>query len=132
MARMHALEPEALLAAVEHEQAQSCEQGVWASWPIGACGAVAWRADERHPRHHDAACVLLAEQNHARHQEVQIGRPERAGPADFGTLAAADPHQVDISLAVDLAAAQEERVDAALRRQIEQLDTAVGEKVVAP
>ena len=42
--------------------------------------------------------------------------------------AAAD--EVDVGRAVDLAAAQEEGVDAPLRRAVEQLDVAVGERIV--
>jgi hypothetical protein len=43
---------------------------------------------------------------------------------------AADADEVDVGLAVDLAAAQEESIDPPLRSAVEQLDAAVGERVV--
>src|SRR4051812_6584338 len=61
--------------------------------------------DELHLRHEHALRVLLAEENHAGHRAVQVGRAERAGEA-----AALRLHQVDIGRAVDLRAAEEEDI----------------------
>ncbi len=48
--------------------------------------------------------VLGAEQDHLGHHVVQIGRAERAGEARGRLLVVADADQVDVALAVDLAA----------------------------
>ena len=93
-------------------------------------GAGAGRADELDLRHQHARRMLLAEQDHPRHQEIEIGGAERAGPAHPASRIAADADQVDVGLAVDLAAAEEEGVDPALRGAVEQLAAAVGERVV--
>src|SRR5581483_10348040 len=47
--------------------------------PMHARFAHSGRADEIHLRHHHAARVLLAEQDHPGHQEIQVRRAERAG-----------------------------------------------------
>ena len=75
--------------------------------------------------------MLLAEQDHPRHQEIEIGGAERARPAHPAVGIAADAHEVDVGLPVDLAAAEEEGIDPALRGAVEQLAPAVGERVVA-
>ena len=93
--------------------------------------AHARRADEIHFRYHDPAAVLLAEKDHARHQKVQIGRTKAAGPAHIAVRVLAGADQVDVGLSVDLAAAEKERLDAALCRHVEQLDAAAGEAFVA-
>ena len=74
--------------------------------------------------------MLLPEQDHPRHHEVHEGGAERARPAHFASRVAAHADEVDVGRAVDLAAAQEEGVDAPLRRAVEQLDVAVGERIV--
>jgi hypothetical protein len=63
--------------------------------------------------------VFFAKQDDARHQKVQIGRAERTRPANSATRVVAGSDQIDISLAVDLAAAQEKRIDASLCGKVE-------------
>src|SRR5260221_14151128 len=67
--------------------------------------------------------MLFAEQDRAA-GEVQDRRAKRAGKA-----AAFRAHQVDVGLAVDLRAAKEEVIDAALPREVEELARALGERV---
>ena len=70
------------------------------------------------------------EEDHPRHHEVHVGGAERAWPAHPASRVAADADEVDVGLAVDLPAAQEEGVDPPLRGAIEQLDATVRERVV--
>ena len=63
-------------------------------------------ADEIHLLDESAARVFEPKENHSRHHVIHIGGAERAGPAHFGALCAADSNQIDITLAVDLAAAK--------------------------
>lgn len=58
--------------------------------------------------------MFLAEQDRARDHQIHEGGTEAAGEAggEAGPVAGAD--QVDVGLPVDLAAAEEEQVDAAL------------------
>ena len=72
--------------------------------------------------------MFLPEQDHPRHHEIHEGGAERARPAHPPRVARTA--EVDVGRAVDLAAAQEEGVDAPLRRAVEQLDVAVGERIV--
>ena len=77
---------EAAARAVEIEQAAVGDQRDRAAGAEDVVGAAARRADEIDFRHHRAARVLDAEQDHARHHEIQIGRAERAGERAFGSL----------------------------------------------
>src|SRR6185503_11384624 len=77
---------------------------------------VAARGDELDLRHQHAARVLLAKEDRARHQRIHERRAERAREAP-----ALGAHQVDVGLAVDLRAAEEEDVDAALASEVEEL-----------
>jgi len=74
--------------------------------------------------------VLLAEQDDPRHHEGQEGRAEGARPAHFCARIVARSDQVDVARAVDLPAAEEEGVDPALGRAIEQLRAAIRKAVV--
>jgi hypothetical protein len=74
--------------------------------------------------------VLFAEQDHAGHQEIEVAGAEAAGPAHLARRIGPGADQIDVAGPIDLAAAQEERVEPPLRRQIEQLDAAIGEAVV--
>ena len=86
MARDARSRAESAARPVEREQAQPGQQRVGAAGPITCRRADPRCADEIHLRHHHPARMLLAEQDHARHQKVQIGRAERAGPAHLGAL----------------------------------------------
>src|SRR6185436_9985471 len=127
---VHAFQPEALPQAVEGKEAQSGKQRARSARTIHAGFAYAGRADEVNVRHHDPARVFLAEQDDARHQEIQIRRPEGTWPAHRSSRIATGAHQIDVAPAIDLSATQKERVDSALRRKIEQFDAAAGEKIV--
>src|SRR3546814_16747213 len=75
--------------------------------------------------------MLLAEQDHPRHQVIEIARAERARPAHIGLrIFAAGTDQVDIGMAVDLAAAKKESIEPSLPCKVEQLDAAVAEEIV--
>src|SRR3546814_19980608 len=75
--------------------------------------------------------MLLAEQDHPRHQIIEIARAERARPAHIGLrVFATGTDQVDIGMAVDLAAAKKEGIEPPLPGQIEQLNAAVAENIV--
>ena len=76
--------------------------------------------------------MLGAEQDHLRHHVIEIGRAERAGEARRRLVVVADADEVDVAFAVDLAAGEEEHVDAALAGAVEQLAPAVGEEGVPP
>lgn len=76
--------------------------------------------------------VLLAEPDRARHHHVHERRAEAAGEARGPARPGADPNQVDVGLAIDLAAAEEEQVNPLLAGQVEQLARALGERIAAP
>src|SRR5260221_3164638 len=67
--------------------------------------------------------MLLAEQDRAA-GEVHERRAERAGKA-----ASFRAHEVDVRLAVDLRAAKEEVIDAALPGEVEELARALGKRI---
>ena len=58
------------------------------------------------------------------------GRPSRKCRGSASALVAADAHEVDVGLAVDLPAAEKEGVDPALAGAVEKLAPAIGEGVV--
>ena len=95
-------------------------------------GAGAGRTDEIDLLDQGPRRVLLAEENDARHQVVEVGRAERTGEADLALGIVADAHQVDVAGPIDLAAAEEEGIDAALGGAIEEFAIAVGEEAVGP
>ncbi len=107
-------------------------QGLRAAAAVDIPGALARRADEVDPPHQAAPAMRLAEQHDLRHQEIEIGRAEGAGKAGRRMRTLAHFHQIDIGLAVDLAAAEEEGVDAALRGAVEELAPALPEGIEAP
>ena len=69
----------------------------------------------------------FAEQDDRRHDVIQIGRAEGAGEASLDVGPCARAYEIDVGGAVDLAAAQEESVYAALPGGVEQLAPAVAE-----
>ena len=75
--------------------------------------------------------MLLAKQNHPRHQMVEIGRTERTGPAHPTLRIGISADQVDVGCTVDLPATEKERVNPPLRGEVKQLDAAIGEGIVA-
>ena len=78
---MHAREPKAPARAVEIEQAAVGDERDRAAGAKHIVGAAARRADEIDLRHQRAARMLDAEQDHFRHDVIEIGRAERAGKA---------------------------------------------------
>ncbi len=76
--------------------------------------------------------MFLPEQDDARHQEIEVGRTERAGPADLRLRIITNADQVDVRLTVDLATAEEEGIKTPLRRPVEQFHAAIGHQVVHP
>ncbi len=130
VAGMHAGEAEAAARAVEIEQAAVGDQRDRTAGAEDVVGAAARRADEIDFRHQGAARMLDPEQDHFRHDVIQIGRAERAGKARLRLVVVADADQIDVALAVDLAAGEKEHVDAALAGAVEQFARAVGEEGV--
>src|SRR5215472_14030903 len=74
--------------------------------------------------------MLGAKQNDARHDIIEISRTERAGESRLRFFVIADANQIDIAVAVDLAAGEKEHVDAALAGAVKQFARAVGEESV--
>src|SRR5690606_35188961 len=132
VASMHAAQPEASLHAVEVEQAKPGQQGVRAARAMHAVIARTGRGNEIDPGHHHASAVRLANLDDPRYQVVQIRRAEGARPAHGGLRIIAGADEIDVRLAIDLATTEEEGTDPPLADQVEYLDAAVGEAVVAP
>ncbi len=76
--------------------------------------------------------MLQAEQDDLGHHVIHVGRAEGAWEAHLRMRGVADADEIDVGRAVDLSARQEEHVDAALARAIEQLAPAIGEEVLPP
>src|SRR6266851_7262834 len=111
VAGMNRLQPESATLLVEGEPAEIGQESDRTARTIDAVGPRPGRGDEVDLGHHHAARVFFAEQDHPRHQIVEIGRAERARPAERGLrIGPARADQVDIGLAVDLAATQEEGI----------------------
>ncbi len=124
-------EGEAAERAIEAEGGLAGDQALRAARAVVMRRAGAGGADEIDPLDQDPRTMLQAEQDDARHEVIEIGRAEGARPAHRAPRIAANPHQVQVGLAVDLAAAQEEGVDPALGGAVEQLLAAIGENIVA-
>src|SRR5690606_18230309 len=114
----------------EVEEAQLRQQRMRTAGSMDAVVARAGRGDEIDLRHHHATAVLLAKEDHAGHEMVEIGRSEGAGPAHRRLRIIPRAHEIDVGLAVDLPAPQEEGADPTLADQIEDFHAAVGEAVV--
>src|SRR5262249_20645314 len=115
---------------VESEHAAVGDQPDRSAGTVDVVGAAARRADEADFWHERAARVLGAKQDDLGHDVIEMRRAERAGEAHLRMVMLADADQVDVALAVDLAARKEEHVDAPLAGAVEQLAPAVGEEVV--
>ena len=126
---MGASQPEAFARLVEIKQRQSRQQRVRTAVAHHAF-ADARRADEIDFLDEHARRMFLAKQDYPRHDIIEERRTERTRPAGAALRIVAGADQIDIGLAVDLAAAQKKGVDTALGGAIEQLDSAVGEKIV--
>ena len=63
--------------------------------------------------------MIGLEEDHARHEEVEVRRAERACEAHVAAGVRAGADEVDVGAPVDLDAAQEEGVDAALGSAVE-------------
>src|SRR6516164_4677736 len=74
--------------------------------------------------------MLGAEEDYLLHHVVEIGRAERAGKAHLRVRIVTGRHEVDVALAVDLSAGEEEHVDPTLPGAVEKFARAVGEEVV--
>src|SRR5215213_10227543 len=76
--------------------------------------------------------MLDPKKNHLGDDVVEVSRAERTGETHVRLFVVADADEVDVALAVDLAAGEEEHVDTALSGAVEQLAPAIGkEHVVA-
>ena len=124
-------EREAAGVGIEAEHAAARDQRLRRAAAKHAGGGEAGGRDVLDPLHQHPARVLLAEQDGARRHQVHERRAEAAGKAHAGSRPVAGADQVDVGLPVDLAAAEEKQVDAALAGEIEQLARAVGERVAA-
>src|SRR5258706_1683386 len=111
---MHALEAKAPLVALPREERLAGDER----------RRIAARRDELDLGDQHALRVLLAKQDRAWHDRVHERRAERTRKA-----AAVRLHQVDARLAVDLRAAEEEHVDAALPGEVEELPRALGQRI---
>src|SRR5205823_14899153 len=112
---MNAFQAKAMPVALPGEQRLAGEQGYRPAAALDAGRAPARRGNEFHLRHQHARGMLFAEQDRPA-EKIHEGRAERAGEP-----ALACAHEVDVGLAVDLRAAEEEDVDAALPGEIEEL-----------
>ncbi|MDE2396698.1 MAG: hypothetical protein KGM91_14780, partial [Burkholderiales bacterium] len=124
-------QPEAPRGAVEVEQAEVGEQRHRSAAALHAGRRSAGGAHEIDLLDQGAPAVLPAEQDDPRHDEIKVGRAEATRPAHFAARVGAGADEVDVGAAVDLAAAQEEGIDAAAAGEIEEFGAAVGPAVVA-
>jgi hypothetical protein len=122
-------EAEAAALAVEGEEAAVGDQRDRPARAVDVRRARPWRADEIDLRHQRPPRMLGAEQDHPRHNIVEIRRAEGPGKPRLWLLVGADADEIDVTLAVDLPPGEEERVDTALAGAIEQFAPAVGEPV---
>ena len=130
MARVQAVKNETLSRAIEEKDRFAGDQGVRSAGAVERLVAAAGRADEVYFWNQYTFAVFLTEQDHPWDQHVKIGGSETSGKTRVGPWVGTRTNQIDISLAVDLAAAHEKNIDAALGRAVEQFGPAVIEKAV--
>src|SRR5262249_8851879 len=130
MAWMHARKRETPSLALEGEQAAIGDERDRAAGAMNVVRARSRRADEIDLRDQRATAVLEAEQDHLGHDVIEIQGAERAWKAHRRVRVVADADEVDVALAVDLSAREEEHVDATLAGAVEQLAPAVGEEAL--
>jgi len=120
-AGMEALDRER--AALPHE-AEDAERGDHLPGParadhVGRGGA--GRGDVVHALDEDAGRVLGAEHDHPARQVVEHGGAGAAGQPDARAVGVADGDQIQVAVAVDLAAGEEEEVEAAALGEVVEL-----------
>ena len=128
---MHAFEPEAPRVRIEREQAAVGDQRDRPAGAMDVVVAAARRADEGHLRHQRAAANArcgTGSPSAPRNRDTPSRTSRESARSACSWIADAD--QVDVAFAVDLAAGEEEHVDAALAGAVEQLAPAVGEEGV--
>src|SRR5260370_5735381 len=81
VAGMNRLQPESATLLVEGEPAEIGQESDRSARTVDAVGPRPGRGDEVDLGHHHAARLFSAEQEHPRHQIVEIGRAARARPA---------------------------------------------------
>src|SRR5260221_1574331 len=111
---VRALQAEAALVSLPREQRLARQERL----------RVAARGDELDLRYESATRMFFAKKDRARHHGIH-----ECGTEGSGEPLAVGAHQVDRAAAVDLRAAEEEGVDPALPRQVEQLARALGERI---
>src|SRR5436305_8342623 len=122
---MHRLEPEMSARFVEREERHSRQQRIRAAASLHMRRAGARRTDKVDALDEHARRMFFTKQDHTRDDEIHEARTKRAGPAHLALRIIAAADEIDVALSVDLAAAEKERIDAALRRAIEKLDPAI-------
>src|SRR5262252_5671110 len=130
MAGMHARKREAPSLPLEGEQAAIGDERDRAAGAMHVIRARSRRADEIDLCDQRATAVLEAEQDHLGHDVIEVRGAERARKAHRRVRIVADADEVDVALAVDLSAREEEHVDAALPGAVEQLAPAIGEEAL--
>ena len=130
MPGVHGFQAEPRAALIEGKDGQPGDQGLRPAGPVDAGRAHPRRADEIHLGHEHPPGVLVAEQDHFGHDEIHVGGAEGPGETGVHRRVVAGADKVDVGLSVDLRAAQEEHVDAALAGAVEHFAPAVGERVV--
>src|SRR5438128_1566838 len=130
MAGMHARKREAPALSLEGEQAAIGDERERAAGAMNVVRARSRRADEIDLCDQRATAVLEPEQDHLGHDVIEVRGAERARKANRRVRVVADADEVDVALAVDLSAREEEHVDAALAGAVEQLAPAVGEEAL--
>src|SRR5262249_25505509 len=130
MAGMDARKFEAPSPRIEGKQAAIGDERDRPAGAMNVVRARSRRADEIDPFDQRAAAVLEPEQDHLGHDVIEIRRAERAWKAHRRVRVVADADEVDVALAVDLSAREEEQVEATLAGAVEQLAPAVGEEAL--
>src|SRR5215472_9053728 len=130
MAGMHARKHEAPSLPLEAEQAAIGDERDRPAGAMPVIRARSRRADEIDLCDQRATAVLEPEQDHLGHDVIEVGGTERARKTHRRVRVVADADEVDVALAVDLSAREEEHVDAALPGTVEQLAPAVGEEAL--
>src|SRR6516162_3221583 len=130
MAGVYARKREASPLWLEAEQAAIGDERDRPAGAMHIARARSRRADEIDLCDQCATAVLEPEQDHLGHDVIEVRGPEGAGKTHRGLRVVADADEVDVALAVDLSAREEERVDAALPGAVEQLAPAVGEEAL--
>jgi hypothetical protein len=125
MAGMNTLEPKAACLRLPAEERLAGDEGDRPAAAHDLGRAPARRGDELDARHQHAPRVLLAKEDRA------AGEIHERGAERTGEPSALRAHEVDVRLAVDLRAAEEEDIDASLPGKVEELARAFAERIAA-